>query len=205
MTASISTIARAAFPYLAQALDIPEDSLRLLSDRSGDSREPSIKFNVADQRVDLTNHLRSNLAKHGRVDSFSKYERRDFTVDFRVNGTKCRIGVTADYSEEATTHTVFIMQWNPVSGDEKDALLAAANAAFIPTKHALACDSTKMFEGGGVYFSVPSKVGRASMRRLTKKYGAPATENINSVWTTATHKISVHDNGVFTYFSTEPK
>lgn len=205
MTASISTIARAAFPYIAQALDIPESSLRLLSDYSDDPREPQIKFNVTDQRDDLTNHLRSNLAKHGRVDSYSKYERRDFTVDFKVNGTKCRIGVTADYSDATPTHTVFIMQWNPVSGDEKTALMESAKMAYIPTKDALANTSAKVHEGGTVSCAVPSRVGRASMRRLTKKYGAPAIENINSVWKTDTHKISAHDNGVFTYFTTEPK
>lgn len=205
MTASISTIALAAFPYLAQALDIPESSLRLLSDYSDDPREPQIKFSVANQRADLTNHLRSNLAKHGRVDSFSKYERRDFTVDFKVNGVKCRIGVTADYSEETPTHTVFIKQWNPISGEAKTALLESAKMAYIPTKDALACDSSKVFAGGTVSCAVPSRVGRASMRRLTKKHGIPTTENINSVWTTATHKISAHDNGVFTYFTTEPK
>lgn len=203
MTASISTIARAAFPYLAQALDIPESSLRLLSDHSDHPREPLIKFNVANQRADLTDHLRSNLAKHGRVDSFSKYERRDFTVDFKVNGTKCRIGVTADYSDATPTHTVFIMQWNPVSGDDKAEALASAKMAYIPTKDAL--ESTTVHKGGIVNCVVASRVGRASMRRLTKKYGAPATENINSVWTTDTHKISAYDNGVFTYFTTEPK
>ena len=208
------TIATQAQAYIADLLNISTNQLKMYRDSSNDPEQPSVAFDLLNsQEESIYFHVTTakNRIVGSKLDSMTNHNGENYTLDFFINGVKCRVAICRHFGENIT---VEVMQWTPKTEDEVARYKAARELCLLsPVAHVRESESRDprshglmTIKPGYLYFCIWGRAGLNAAKRLEAKYGKPTQINgLEVQWDTPTATITWHGDEVNSYFTVQYK